>query len=71
MMLTMVAMHALDYDAKLISSPILTELTREMQVMLDNSMCDILGCELEESQQHLVQQPGCFGGAWSTPPLEG
>ena len=29
MMLTKVPMHALDYDAKLISSPILTELTRE------------------------------------------
>ena len=71
MMLTKVVTHALDHDAKMISSPILTELTREMQMMLDNAMCDILGCELEESQQHLVQQPGCFGEAWSTPPLVG
>ena len=61
MMLTKVAMHALDCDAKLISSPILTELTREMQMMLDNAMCDILGCEVEEGLQCLVQQPGCFG----------
>ena len=61
MMLTKVAMRALDYDAKLTSSPILTELTRETQMMLDNAMCDILGCELEESQQRSVQQPGCVG----------
>ena len=60
--MTKAAMHALDCDAKLISSPILTELTRETQRMLDNAMCDILGCELEVGQQRLVQQPGCFGG---------
>ena len=42
-MLTKVAMHASDYDAKLIPSPILTELTREMHVLMDNAMCDILG----------------------------
>ena len=53
-------MRALDYDAKLISSPILTEFTRETQMMLDNAMCDILGCELEESQQRLAQQLRCF-----------
>ena len=61
MMLAKVAMHALDYDAKLISSPTLTELTRELQMMLDTAMCDILVCELEKDQQRLVQQPGCFG----------
>ena len=32
-------------------------LTREMQMMLDNAMC-----ELEEGQQRTVQQPGCFAG---------
>ena len=61
MMLTTVAMRALDDDAKLIPTPILTELTREIHVLMDNAMCDILGCELEEGQRRLVQ-PGCFAG---------
>ena len=30
-------------------------------MMLDNAMCDILGCELEESLPRLLQQRGFFG----------
>ena len=30
-----------------------------MHGLLDNAMFDILGCELDEGQQRVVQQPGC------------
>ena len=62
MMLAKVAMHALDYDAKLTPSLVLTEITEEMHVQLDEATDNILGCNLEASQHRLVQQPGCFGG---------
>ena len=65
MMLTKVAMNALDYDAKLIPSPILTELTRETHVLMDNAMCAILGCELEEGRK------GALGGLERAAPATG
>ena len=46
-MLTTVAMRALDYDA-----------TEEMHVLMGAAMCNILGCDLEESQRRLLQQSG-------------
>ena len=61
MMLTKVAMHALDYDAKLIPSPVMERMTSDMQQMLDEATDEILGCNLDADQQRLVQQPGCFG----------
>ena len=71
MMLTKVAMHALDCDAKLTSSPILTEFTKEMQMMLDNAMCDILGARGGGEAATLGAAAGILWGASSTPPLEG
>ena len=62
LMLTKVAMHALDYDAKLIPSPVMERMTSDMQQMLDQATDAILGCNLDDDQRRLVQQPGCFGG---------
>ena len=62
MMLTKVAMRALDYDAKLIPSPVMERMTSDMQQMLEEATDVILGCNLDADQQRLVQQPGCFGG---------
>ena len=48
MMLTKVAMHALDYDAKLIPSLVMERMTSDMQQMLDEATNKILGA-LEDS----------------------
>ena len=62
LMLTKVAMHALDFDAKLIPSPVMERVASDTQQMLDEATDVILGCNLDTDQQRLVQQLGCFGG---------